>query len=69
MKENDFSDEDIKELTEEDEETVEYIQKNVGYFISYQNLFSTWIHMGRDFDISNVRDALSAFSRKIICIS
>ena len=65
LKENDFSDEDIKELTEEDEETVEYIQKNVGYFISYQNLFSTWIHMGRDFDISNVRDALSAFSRKI----
>lgn len=65
LKENDFSDEDIKELTEKDEETVEYIQKNVGYFISYQNLFSTWIHMGRDFDISNVRDALSAFSRKI----
>lgn len=65
LKEKEFSDEDIKELSEEDEETLEYVQRNIGYFISYDNLFSTWIAMGRDFDVSNVRDALSAFSRLI----
>lgn len=65
LKENDFEDEDICDLTEEDQETVEYIQKNIGYYISYENLFSTWIQMGRDFDVTNVMDALSAFSRNI----
>lgn len=65
LKEKEFSDDDIKELSEEDEETLEYVQRNIGYFISYDNLFSTWIAMGRDFDVSNVRDALSAFSRLI----
>ena len=42
-----------------------FIQGNIGYFIAYKDLFSTWLEMGRDFDISNVRDALSAFSRLI----
>lgn len=57
--------EDIKQLSEEDTETVKYIQDNIGYFISYNYLFSTWLSMGKDFDVSNVRDALSAFSRLI----
>ena len=65
LKENDFSEDDIKAVSEEDPETVEYIQQNIGYFIAYENLFSTWLEMGRDFDVSNVRDALSAFSRLI----
>lgn len=65
LKEKEFSDEDIKKLTEEDKETLEYVQKNIGYFISYDNLFSTWIAMGGDFDVSNVRNALSSFSRLI----
>ena len=65
LRENDFSDEDIQELSENDTETVEYIQKNVGYFISYDNLYSTWLEKGRNFDVSNVTDALSAFSRLI----
>ena len=65
LKENDFAEEDIKAVSEEDPETVEYIQQNIGYFIAYENLFSTWLEMGRDFDVSNVRDALSAFSRLI----
>ncbi|CAG0983492.1 putative type I restriction enzymeP M protein [Methanosarcinales archaeon] len=64
-KKEDFSDEDIKALSEEDAETVEHIKSNVGYFIAYKDLFSTWIKMGKDFDVSNVRDALSAFSRLI----
>ena len=61
LKENDFTEEDIKNLTEDDLETVQFIQKNIGYFIAYNDLFSTWIDMGRDFDVSNVRDAPSAF--------
>jgi type I restriction enzyme M protein len=60
-----FSEADIKALTEDDAETVEYIKSNIGYFIAYENLFSTWIAKGKDFDVANVRDALSAFSRLI----
>ena len=65
LKEKDFMADDIKQLAEDDAETVAFIQKGIGYFISYDNLFSTWIEKGRDFDVSNVRDALSAFSRLI----
>lgn len=65
LKENDFSDEDIQELNEEDFEVVEYIQNNIGYFIAYKNLYSTWIAQGNNFDVANVTDALSAFSRLI----
>jgi len=57
--------EDIKNLSEEDTETVKYIQGNIGYFIAYKDLLSTWLSMGKDFDVSNVRDALSAFNRLI----
>jgi len=64
-KNNDFAEEDIEALVEEDEETVNYIKKNIGYFIAYDDLFSTWISKGKDFDVSNVREALSAFSRLI----
>jgi len=64
-KKEDFTDNDIKALSEDDIETVEHIKSNIGYFIAYENLFSTWISMGKDFDVANVRDALSAFSRLI----
>lgn len=66
LKENDWSDEDIRVyLNEDDTETVQSIQRNLGYFIAYENLFSTWLDMGSDFNVSNVRDALSAFARLI----
>jgi type I restriction enzyme M protein len=65
LKDSGYNEEDIKELNEEDTESVRFIQNNVGYFISYKDLFSTWINKGQDFDVSNVRDALSAFSRLI----
>ncbi len=60
-----MSDADIAQLSEDDPDTLKYIQKELGYFIAYDNLFSTWINNGSDFDVSNVRDALSAFSRLI----
>lgn len=65
LKTLDWTDEDLPELTEEETETVDLCKKNIGYFISYNNLFSTWVKMGKDFDVSNVTDALSAFERNI----
>ena len=61
-----WDDETLKQyLIEEDENTVKLCQDRYGYFISYPNLFSTWLKLGADFDVSNVRDALSAFNRLI----
>lgn len=61
----DFTREDIHNLSEEDQETVDFFKRNLGYFIAHRNLFSTWLKLGGDFQVSNVRDALSAFSRLI----
>ena len=60
-----FTEEDIKALDESDQQTVNHFKKNLGYFIAYDNLFSTWIDRMQDFDVANVRDALSAFNRLI----
>ncbi|BCC50927.1 type I restriction-modification system subunit M [Bacillus cereus] len=65
LKEQGFTQEDIEALVEEDAEIVKYVRENVGYFIAYKDLFSTWLKMGKDFDVSNVTDALSAFNRLI----
>lgn len=65
LKEEGYDDELLKTVTEEDTETLEYIQKNIGYFIGYKDLFSTWLDMGKDFSVDNVTTALSAFSRLI----
>lgn len=65
LKENDWTDEYLPQVTEKDTETVDNVRKNIGYFISYDNLFSTWIRKGSDFSAGDVTDALSAFSRLI----
>lgn len=65
LHEKDFTADDIKALSEDDTEAVKFIQNGIGYFIAYEHLFSTWIEKGKDFDVSNVRYALSAFSRLI----
>lgn len=65
LKNNNWSQSNLKELTEDDTETVEYCQRQLGYFISYENFFSTWLKKGKDFDVANVRDAISAFNRLI----
>lgn len=65
LKDIGYTEEDIDTVTEEDNEIVENVQKNIGYFISYENLFSTWLNKGSDFNVADVRDALSAFSRLI----
>ena len=66
LKSMDFEEKDIEELVnEEHQDIVEDIQKRIGYFISYENLFTTWIKIKNDFKVSNVVDALNAFSRLI----
>lgn len=52
-------------VNEEDTETVASAQQSLGYFIAYADLFSTWIQMGPDFSVDNVRTALSSFARLI----
>ena len=64
-KDEGYSQEDIENLSEEDTESVDYFKENIGFFISYDNLFSTWIKLDKDFHIDNVRVALSAFDRLI----
>lgn len=51
-------------MKEKNKEDVTQCQNVIGYFIAYDNLFSTWLQMGKDFNVSNVRDALSAFDKK-----
>lgn len=66
---NGYDKELVATVVESDADTVEWVQDNLGYFIDYNNLFSTWLKKDKDkdsdFDVSNVRDALSAFSRLI----
>lgn len=50
---------------EYDAETVKYIRDNIGYFIANNDLFSTWLKKGKEFDVSDLIDALSTFNRLI----
>ena len=66
LKEEGWDEDSLKEnLIENNEEIVTYCKNKYGYFISFNNLFSTWLDKGSDFDVSNVSDALSAFKRNI----
>ncbi len=65
LRKNDWSTEDLVHLAEEDSESVTFCQNELGYFISHKHLFSTWINKKSDFDVADVRDALSSFDRLI----
>ena len=54
--------EDIMGIAETDT-AAKIAKRNIGYFIEYKNLFSTWRNMGDDFSIDNVITALNAFAR------
>lgn len=60
-----LTDEDFSAVTEEDTETVDHFKSSLGYFIAHKHLFSTWLEQANDFDVSDVREALSAFGRLI----
>lgn len=65
LRQEKFTEEEIKQVDENDVKLVKHLRETLGYFISYNNLFSTWLEKGNDFDVSNVREALSAFDRNI----
>lgn len=66
IKSQEMSDDELRTMLDESNDYArEYLQKNLGYFISYDHLYSTWIAQGRDFSVASVRDALSAFERLI----
>lgn len=65
LRKDGWESDDLQELTEDDADTVAYCRRQLGYFIAHEHLFSTWLAKGKDFDVSNVTDALSAFNRLI----
>lgn len=66
LKKDGYEEEDLKaEVHENNESVVTYCQQDLGYFIAYDNLFSTWLAKGNSFTVDNVRVALSAFNRLI----
>ena len=60
-----LSEDEIKKVDEKDVKYAKHVRETLGYFIAYDNLFSTWLAMGNDFDVKNVRDALSDFDQNI----
>lgn len=65
LKENDWTDEYLSALDESDADVVDSVKKNIGYFIPYNHLFSTWLKKGLDFTADDVTVALSSFSRLV----
>lgn len=66
VKANGFTTREIRDFDSRDYmEAVDLIQTERGCFVSHENFFSTWLAKGKNFDVANVRDALSAFERNI----
>ena len=67
LRANDWDNANMKEFLYEDKvpDTVEQCKRNLGYFIAYNDLFSTWIAPETEFNVGDVRDALSRFARLI----
>lgn len=65
LRDSHFDESDWTKVTEENQEVLEFIQDNQGFFIAADDLYSSWLAKGLDFDVSDVRDALSAFARLV----
>ncbi len=59
---NEATKEDLKDA---DEALIQMIQDELGYFISYDDLFSTWVDKGINLTTSDVSEALSRFNGQI----
>ncbi len=62
LEKNGATKEDLKDA---DEDTVKMIQDELGYYISYNDLFSTWVEKGVNLSTSDVSDALVRFNNQI----
>ena len=67
LKDHGMSDGELERLAESDRPAVDYCKANLGYFVAYENLFSSWLRRdaAKTFDVSQVSEALSAFDRHI----
>lgn len=78
LKANDSTDDDIRNLSEDNGFTVNFVQENLGYFIAYDNLYSTWVAKGavkedegdkkkdnEKLQIKDIIDGMKAFQRLI----
>ena len=66
LRKNKWLEDEIRsKLVEENLVDKAYIQRELGYFISYKNLFSTWIHSINSLRSSDVTEALNAFKRNV----
>ena len=62
LSKNDASKEDIKD---NDPDAIKMIQDELGYFIAYDDLFSSWVDKGINLITSHVSDALIRFNSRI----
>lgn len=65
-----WSDDDMKTLIENHEDSeaeimIEHCKNNIGYFIEYKYLFSTWLLPNSDFSVADLSAALNNFDRLI----
>lgn len=60
-----YEDEDMKELTSDNRVEKAEIQKQLGYYIEYRHLVSTWLAKGVDFNVGDATDALNSFEHNI----
>lgn len=65
-----WTEDDLVNLIEnyEDENSklvIEYCKNNIGYFIEYNNLFSTWLKPDSNFTVANLSVALNSFDRLV----
>lgn len=65
-----WTEDDLVNLVEnyEDENlklVIEYCKNNIGYFIEYNNLFSTWLKPDSNFTVANLSVALNSFDRLV----
>lgn len=70
LRKDGWTDEDMPYLVEDYEdatakETIEYCKNNIGYFIEYKYLFSTWLKPDSKFNVADLSAALNNFDRLV----
>lgn len=70
LRKDGWTDEDMLYLVEDYEdanakETIEYCKNNIGYFIEYKYLFSTWLKPDSMFNVADLSAALNNFDRLV----
>ena len=70
LRKDGWTDEDMPFLVEDYEdanakETIEYCKNNIGYFIEYKYLFSTWLKPDSMFNVADLSAALNNFDRLV----